>query len=389
MSFPIRSLARALGTAGLTLALSTPTLAIDLVGLDASTSEFHLLDTNTSSATLIGTVAGGPPFGFAAIDRGSDEKLYGVAPGFVSGYSVYVIDDQAMTASLVTTVSTSSKGDVGIAVDPATSSVWIAGYVGLSLKVEIHEVDLSTGVMTPRGVLVGTVSGLAFDGNGDLYSTLFGASGPELIRIDRVDAGNSSLVGPMAGVDAPYGLDLSSDVTSGAVHVFVRAAAVVYSVDTATGAATSISAAIAGGASLHSIAEIAAGCPSAKGYGAGCAGTGGFVPALSWTGCAKPNAAVRVDVTGALGGSSALLLFGGGEANVPVGGGCSLLLSGVSPAGLIVPLGGVLPGTGSVSLSAMLPATIPSGVFTMQAFVADPSTVTGYSASNGVRVTLP
>ncbi|MFG0319332.1 MAG: hypothetical protein ACF8XB_18825 [Planctomycetota bacterium JB042] len=388
MSISNRSLPSSAAAAALSLAISSSALAVDLVGLDPATSELHRVDTDANSATLLGTVLGGPMFGFAAVDRASDGELYAVAPGFFSGYGVYVIDESSMIASLVANVASDMTGDVGIAIDASATKAWVAGFVGLSLNVKFHEVDLATGAVTPRGILAGNLSGLAFDAAGDLYSTAQGATGPELIRIDRVDAAHSTSVGTMTGVDDSYGLDLASDVTSGGVHALSRNSDVVYAVDTATATATAISAQISGASAIRSIADVAAKCAPAEVYGAGCPGTGTHVPALTWTGCATPGSLVMVDVTGALGGSHALILLGAGTANLSIGGGCSLLLSGISPTGLSVPLGGSSPGAGRVSLSAMLPTTVSSGSFAMQAFVADAAAVTGFSATNGVLVTV-
>lgn len=364
--------------------------ADDFVGLDAATSDLYTINSGTSTATLLGPITGGPAFGFFAIDRSSDGKLYGVAPGLIGGYSLYEIDEQALTANQLWSFGGSSNGgNVGIAVDPSGNSIWVAGFQGFSLNVNVHEVNIATGVSTPHGQTGGNMWGLAFDGNGDLFTTLQGATDPELIKIDKIDAAVSVLVGTMTGVDFNFGLDLSSDVTTGALHVISRNTDIMYSVNTTTAAATAISGPLAGGSNVFSIADAFPPCTLVSDYGAGCAGAGGFVPSLAFNGCPAPSASISVDIAGGVGGAMAAILLGSGQGSTPIGAGCDLLLTGVSPVTILVPLGGAGNGNGNVSIATTLPASLPSGSFTMQAFCADGTTGIGFTVTNGVLVNLP
>jgi hypothetical protein len=125
-----------------------------------------------------------------------------------------------------------------------------------------------------------------------------------------------------------------------------------------------------------------------KSYGPSCSGSGGFSPTLSANGCAVGGGSLTVDINGGVGGSIAVFLFGLNPAAIPVGAGCLLQVAPTLPPTPIVPLFGVGPGQGAISFAAGLPTSIPSISFTMQAFCADPSAPLGFSATNGVHVSL-
>ncbi|MBI4878312.1 MAG: FG-GAP repeat protein [Planctomycetes bacterium] len=127
-------------------------------------------------------------------------------------------------------------------------------------------------------------------------------------------------------------------------------------------------------------------CGTAAAYGAGCAGSGGFAPALALTGCPAPTQVVQLSLTEGLGGSLALFLFGGGQASVPIGGGCTFLLSPVLPLQSILPLGGAGPGNGSIVLPGTVCAGAAGHTFTTQAAVLDAASPLGFSLTNGVLV---
>ena len=125
-------------------------------------------------------------------------------------------------------------------------------------------------------------------------------------------------------------------------------------------------------------------------YGSGCAGSGGFTPVLSLAGCAEPGEIVALGLTKGLGGAGALLLFGTGEAALPLAGGCTLLTAPLLPAMLgPLPLVGAGPGSGFLVLSGSVPpGTAPITLY-VQGFVLDPGAPPGYCASNGVVLSVP
>lgn len=122
-------------------------------------------------------------------------------------------------------------------------------------------------------------------------------------------------------------------------------------------------------------------------FGAGCPGTGGFVPELSLSGCADSSGSVNLEINKGPGGSVAALLLGLGQASSPLGGGCTLLLSGVLPQTLMLPLFGTGPGSGAISISSGLPANLLAGSITAQSFVADSALGQGFTSTNGVVLT--
>jgi len=369
------------------LAFAVPADAGDFTGLTPFSSNLFDIDSAAGTVSSAGVITGGSPFGFHSVSRAPDGTLYGIAPGLITGYSVYRIDGNN-AATLVGTVATSISGNVGCAVDPSGNSIWVAGFVSLSFNVGVEEVNLTTGVMTPRGNTGGNMGGLAFDGNGDLFTVINNASfnGP-LIKIDQVDAGNSTLAAVITTVDLSTGFGLASDVNSGSVHMYSNSGTGLHSVDTTNGNTTLVNN-IAGGGSM-AITENVPGCTLISEYGAGCAGQGGFTPTLSFNGCPGPSETVSLDVAGAVGGAQCAILFGTGQGAAPIGAGCSLLLTGVAPFSIILPLGGAGFGNGSISLATVLPASLPSGTIYTQAFCQDISLATGFSATNGVCITFP
>ncbi len=124
-------------------------------------------------------------------------------------------------------------------------------------------------------------------------------------------------------------------------------------------------------------------------YGTGCPGSGGFVPSFSLTGCPKPGEILTASISGGLGGSLAVLLFGQVEASLPLPGGCTLLIAPVSPISLPLPLGGIGPGNGSIVASGTVPAGTPSLTATLQAYVLDPGSPLGATLTNAVSLVIP
>lgn len=142
---------------------------------------------------------------------------------------------------------------------------------------------------------------------------------------------------------------------------------------------------------IEAVFVISDPCGSVRRYGAGCAGTGGFVPQLQLNGCAEAGGAVTLDISNGLGGSNALLFLGLGRANISLSIGCAFLLSSVIPSPVTLPLGGFpgLAGDGSLAAPTVIPITLPSVTFTMQAFVIDPASPPGAAATNALEVVIP
>lgn len=117
------------------------------------------------------------------------------------------------------------------------------------------------------------------------------------------------------------------------------------------------------------------------GYGAGCPGTGGRAPVLVKSNDITGGGSAYIAVGGGLSGSAAVYLVGLGRMSIPLPGGCTLLLT---PAPLM-PLAAGLDIHGRHSLKAALPAGVAGSIF-LQAFVADPVSALGLSATNGVQL---
>ncbi len=126
-------------------------------------------------------------------------------------------------------------------------------------------------------------------------------------------------------------------------------------------------------------------------YGAACPGSGGFLPSLSlkatFDGCFAAGDGVSFDIKGGLGGSTCLLLLGLSTAAAPLPGGCSLLLA-PTQANVVLPLFGAGPGAGAISFSSTIPAGFPALSVYLQGFVVDPGVARGFSATNGLRMTV-
>lgn len=121
--------------------------------------------------------------------------------------------------------------------------------------------------------------------------------------------------------------------------------------------------------------------------GPGCAGLGGFVPELAVLGCVAASESVMLDISKGPGGSSAFLGFGLTAASTPIGGGCFLNVTPLLPvlAGPL-PLSGVGPGAGQISLPVVIPASATPGKVAMQAFVADSASSLGFTTTNAVVI---
>ena len=131
--------------------------------------------------------------------------------------------------------------------------------------------------------------------------------------------------------------------------------------------------------------------PSAEEYGPSLAGSGGFVPALAASGCAKVGGTVNLAVTDGLGGAVGALFFGtSGPASIPALGGKLLVAPPIK--WVKVTLGGAAGTAGAGSLS--VPINIPpdpafSGLMlNLQFMFLDPGALFGVSQTNGVQITI-
>lgn len=132
------------------------------------------------------------------------------------------------------------------------------------------------------------------------------------------------------------------------------------------------------------------GDPGIEVVGQGCVGSGGFAPKLAVTsGPPVAGAPIALVISEGLGGANAVLLFGLDKGETPIGFGCSLYLTGVLPPAPVVPLGGSGPGTGTVTLLGTLPSDIGGNSFAIQTFVLDPGAPLGFTASNGLKISVP
>jgi hypothetical protein len=125
------------------------------------------------------------------------------------------------------------------------------------------------------------------------------------------------------------------------------------------------------------------------GYGAGLAGSGGFVPALTATGCPDAGAVLTLHIGSALGGAPALLLIGTSPAALPKWGGTVLVSAAVVvPLALSGPAGAA--GAGAASLPAAVPndPAIDGLAADLQVLVADAGAPAGVTLSAGLQLVL-
>lgn len=140
-----------------------------------------------------------------------------------------------------------------------------------------------------------------------------------------------------------------------------------------------------GGVNSGAVAAYSGLCSPNAGYGSGCAGQAGFVPQLTAVGCQQSGAQLSLALDRGRGGSLAVLLMGAGAANVPLGGGCSLLVGPLLPLAIgPLPLSSGGPGQGEFDLTVVAPAGFPPFGLAVQAFVVDAAAPPGFSASNGL-----
>ncbi len=125
-------------------------------------------------------------------------------------------------------------------------------------------------------------------------------------------------------------------------------------------------------------------------HGSGCAGSGGHVPTLLTTSCPTVGTDLGVVVAGGLGGAWSLVVLGDHPASQPLfGTDCDLLLDPVRLPLLVQPLAGHGAGEGTVSLWGKIDSSVSGESLVVQAFVLDPGVPRGFSASAGLRISIP
>lgn len=124
-------------------------------------------------------------------------------------------------------------------------------------------------------------------------------------------------------------------------------------------------------------------------FGLGCPGLGGVIPRLSLSGCPVPSSAVTLEVSQASPNSYGVLVFGLLQTSLPINPACALLVSPLLSTTIPLHMAGQseVPGSGSISVPAIIPASVPAAVLRMQVFIAAP--VPGsVSATNGLALTF-
>ncbi len=122
-------------------------------------------------------------------------------------------------------------------------------------------------------------------------------------------------------------------------------------------------------------------------YGIGCVGSGGFTPSFTGSGCSTPGGAITLDIENGLGGTLGNMFIGLGSLSAALTPSCMLQNLPILPAPVILPLGGVGPGQGALSLPLVVPPAVPTGVSAyLQVLFADNGASDGISSTNPVQV---
>ncbi len=136
--------------------------------------------------------------------------------------------------------------------------------------------------------------------------------------------------------------------------------------------------------SAHVISVV---CGNATPYGAGCAGSGGFVPAISISGCPTQGGDVTFTLANALGGTFGVMFFGIGQETLATGIGCPLVNAPLLPPVVVVGIPGSGPGTGMIQATGtVFPNLIGTITVNLQILIADPEGPGGYATSNGLEL---
>lgn len=123
-------------------------------------------------------------------------------------------------------------------------------------------------------------------------------------------------------------------------------------------------------------------------YGAGCKSSA-CAPFLFETGVPSAGGSLALRLEDAPGGALAIFAIGNQKISTPLAGGCALL---ISPALFVIApiaLPGVGPCGSTYAQTLPIPLSLAGSTFTLQTFVADPTAVLGFVATNGLEVIVP
>lgn len=375
------------------LAATSPlAVASDPVGLSAWTPEMYSISAATGAATLIGPHALATPeeIRMGVLARGLDGTLYGISDSpYVS--HVYRLDETTGAATVVHAIHSGPVTPGGATVDVTTGELYFTNTAGFVPWPQVYRFDLESGAVTFVGNIGPVIQNFQIGPACDPTGTLYSVNGDQKVLqiVDKNDpVAASSVVGPLGGsIDLLNNAALYWDDALQSLVLYEGATGKLYTVDRTTGAATAIPG-VSGIA--PAMVDIEAGpCDgTSTGYGQGCPGSGGFVPRIRMLGCPIVGNHVTLAVDRGLGNTAAVLFFGATTASFPLGGGCTFLVFPVLPP-FHVALGGMGPGEGTLTLGGILPASATGVSFTAQTLVLDAASPLGWTASNGVQVSIP
>lgn len=355
---------------------------------------FYRLDATTGVGQWVGFYQlTGSDYG-VKICRAPDQTIFGVSGALLGdGYiGLYRFDEQTGAATLLHKLGIGGPSGItevlGITCDPGTGDILFL--IGTTL----YRVNPVSGQLAfPYTVLPTSAiyRGLAHDDVGRLLTLRAPTANPTQFSLWHLELGcllANGQVGAGLGTFA-QAPSLTFDVITNTLIAHDPGSAftgeALFPVDLTTGVAgATVSPQPA--VSFQSIAGHAGSAANPGTFGVGCTNGLGVPPALEVAGCPLTGQPLALSITGGLGGSTALVLFGLTQGSAPVGAGCNLLVQPVLPTILIVPLGGTGPANGSASVQGTIPLQAAGAAFTMQAFVLDPSSTIGATATNGVAI---
>lgn len=353
-------------------------------------NELWTIDTFTFQTQLVGSFSVVDPneFGIPQITRLADGRVLGLSYGWFSG-SLYELDTTTGAATELSAL-TMPVGPLAMATDPLSGEPWWINTGGFFPAPQLFHIDPQTfqvGVAGNIGSFTEWFAGMMFDSSGKLFA--LETTTNALWEIDPTNPtgpGSHPIgVGFGATMDTTGGAALAYDGSTSMVIAYTQNDHALFLIDLTTGTAQLLHQFQPSDPKFASLTGDP--CPgSATSYGVGCAGTGGIVPELAWSGCPAAGSFIELSIQRGLGGSFAVLVFGIQQANVPLGAGCSLLVSPLLPATITIPLTPGGPGQGGASAGVIMPV-LPTGItFTMQALIADPATGIGGSVTNGIEI---